>query len=275
MFADVHRIGVVGVLSFAVSCGGSTGLGATSEDAGTALDSSTQGDATSEGSDAIGGGITNDGSGVDDATILSFFDDGSNVPLDGPPPSGFFPDAACGPANCPKGCCNGDGFCVDPPTAQFCGAQGKVCISCGQGQCVGGGAVGTMCDRAQPDCGPSNCAGCCVGSGAIASCQTGTFSLMCGQGGLACTVCGPGEQCRPLIYDAGGYCQANGACNPTTCTGCCVGDICAQGNQSAACGWGGAACSVCGTGSACYSGVCVCGGPLAPGANCGGDAGGD
>jgi len=267
MLPNVRHIGTVAVLGLAVSCGGSTGLGTRSEEAGAALDSSTKGDATSEGRDAIGG-FTDDGPSVDGGTIPSFFDTGANFLVDGPPPSGFFPDAACGPANCPKGCCNGDGFCVAPPSAQFCGGQGNVCTSCGAlGQCLGTAG----CARPQSNCGPSNCPGCCAGS----DCVTGTFGIQCGSAGALCTVCRSDEQCRPLFYDAGGYCQANSTCGPSNCTGCCVGDVCAQGNQNGACGWGGTACALCGSSSTCVTGVCVCGGPQLPGANCGGDAGAD
>jgi hypothetical protein len=36
-----------------------------------------------------------------------------------------------------------------------------------------------------------------------------------------------------------------GACNPSNCPGCCVGDICAIGTQDTACGVGGGVCSNC------------------------------
>jgi hypothetical protein len=53
-----------------------------------------------------------------------------------------------------------------------------------------------------------------------------------------------------------------GECNPMTCaTGCCFGAICAQGNQTIACGTGGFACIDCTTlGSpewVCFRGDCL------------------
>jgi hypothetical protein len=190
-------------------------------------------------------------------------------------PDGYFPDATCGPGNCAMGCCNADGFCVDPPTDQSCGSQGGVCFSCGAGQCVGGGDPGASCFDMDPNCGPSNCAGCCVGTGQTAMCVSGTFSIFCGSGGTACTACAPGQACRAISFDAGGYCQANSRCDSTNCTGCCLGDVCAQGDQTVACGWGGEACNTCPNGWTCAGGKCVCGGPQAPpGLDCN-DAGSD
>jgi hypothetical protein len=177
---------------------------------------------------------------------------------------GYAPDAACSPANCPAGCCNGSGFCVDPPTDQQCGTQGGSCFTCPDG---GTCLTGTGCSwPVVGACGPSNCSGCCDQSrtpeGGSDFCLSGTFSLVCGYAGSPCTVCGFNEQCRPLGFDGGGYCQENTTCDPSSCTGCCVGDICAQGNQNEACGYGGVACVPCGPEGSCYGGKCATGGPL-------------
>jgi hypothetical protein len=72
------------------------------------------------------------------------------------------------------------------------------------------------------------------------------------------TSCFPGTD--PITCGFGG----------SPCTGCCVGNICAQGNQSNACGIGGAACQDCAT-DVCIDGHCVCG--LPTGGPC--DAGSD
>ncbi len=179
---------------------------------------------------------------------------------------GYFPEAACSPANCPAGCCNGNGFCVDPPTAQQCGVQGSVCSACPPGgDCLGG----YTCIWPVSNCGPSNCSGCCntlpSGQG---QCIMGTFALLCGHGGGDCKACGPKEQCRAFGFDGGGYCQANTTCDPSSCTGCCVGDLCAQGTQGQACGYGGVACVNCGCMGSCYNGSCTFGGPLVQDAAC-------
>jgi hypothetical protein len=167
----------------------------------------------------------------------------------------------CGPATCHNGCCNGSGECVDPPTSGACGALGESCVECGAGMCMG--AMG--CLVPQPTCGPSNCGGCCIGAvvgdAAEAACFLGTDGNFCGHGGTNCGPCGEGQDCRPLLFDAGGFCQANNSCDSTNCTGCCLGNVCAQGTQAEACGIGGATCTNCGDGGACSDGTCACGGP--------------
>jgi hypothetical protein len=170
---------------------------------------------------------------------------------------GYVPDAECSPANCPTGCCNASGFCVDPPTDEQCGTQGDNCGVCPNGgSCV----AGALCQWPVASCGV--CTGCCqtLPDGG-AQCMTGTFALLCGNGGAFCTPCGPYEQCRAIGFDGGGYCQANSTCDPTNCPGCCVGDICAEGTQNQACGFGGISCAVCGSGGSCYNGRCAFGGP--------------
>ena len=178
--------------------------------------------------------------------------------------AGYFPDASCDPGNCPNGCCNGEGFCVDPPTEASCGWHGSLCVSCGSGVCAG--ALG--CQEIRPDCSPSNCRGCCLlnvvfpatggaSSGPVEVCALGTFgAAACGHGGAACTMCAQNEQCRPLVYDAGGYCQLDTSCNSTNCAGCCVGDICAAGTQPEACGYGGSTCNDCGLRGGCVGNTC-------------------
>jgi hypothetical protein len=174
---------------------------------------------------------------------------------------GYYPDAACSPANCAAGCCNGLGLCVEPPTDQQCGVHGVSCFECPNGgACLGG----LMCVYPVSNCGPSNCSGCCnnlPNNGG--ECIDGTHGPLCGSGGGSCTACMPDEQCRPIGFDGGGYCQANTMCDPSNCTGCCVNDICAQGTQNQACGYGGVACATCGSGSSCYNGSCTVGGPFA------------
>jgi hypothetical protein len=256
------------VVLLALSCGGSV------EHAPGAADSSMQVDAT-----VLDGSVLVDGN-VNDTTILdspnSFFHDTSPTIQDGPmtAPDGYFPDATCGPGNCPNGCCNPEGFCVDPPTNEFCGNQGETCFSCGAGQCQGQGA-GASCFTTVDNCGPANCGGCCVGTGPTSTCISGTFSQMCGTGGSECTICAPGSDCRPVGFDAGGHCQANSTgCGPDNCTGCCLGKVCAEGNQTVACGWGGQACKTCPSpGWDCGGGFCICVAPMFDAGTCNTDAG--
>jgi hypothetical protein len=46
------------------------------------------------------------------------------------------------------------------------------------------------------------------------------------------------------------------ACDPSTCTGCCMDGVCVDGTSPDACGTGGAACSACAPSEVC-SGVCI------------------
>jgi hypothetical protein len=177
----------------------------------------------------------------------------------------FFPDALCGAATCHNGCCTDLGECIDPPTSAACGGLGEPCRVCDAGPC--GGTAG--CVAVQETCGPANCGGCCVGNqsfgdAAQTQCMPGTDGVFCGFAGSGCTTCGPGQTCRAFGFDAGGFCETNNACDPNSCTGCCIGNICAQGSQAIACGVGGVSCKACGDGGICTNGNCECGGPQAP-----------
>ena len=46
-------------------------------------------------------------------------------------------------------------------------------------------------------------------------------------------------------------------CNPSTCFGCCLDDVCEGGKTEAACGTKGAECSVCAAGSYCVAAACL------------------
>ena len=166
----------------------------------------------------------------------------------------------------PQGCCTGLGECIEPPGGHGVrlgrGAAARVCDA---GPCMD--SLG--CATVLFSCGPANCAGCCIGNdegrdAAQAACLTGTSGEFCGHGGQNCEICGPGEACRPIGFDAGRFRQANDGCDPTTRTGCCVDGVCAQGDQAIACGVGGAACKSCGDGGVCMGGDCACGPPFFP-----------
>ena len=122
---------------------------------------------------------------------------------------GFGESAPCGFDGGVKGLCRGN----------------RCCVGCWNGQyCEGGKAAGA--------CGGSGgkCANCAGSDGGV-DCQTpscnldGTCRLEATADGIAC---------------AGGRCAA-GKC----CTGCVGGGGCQPGNQAAACGSGGVACSDC------------------------------
>lgn len=176
--------------------------------------------------------------------------------------------STCGPQNC-GGCCNAAGQCVTGNDTTACGKQGQQCEACGASEvCVPDGQPNARTCQPQQACGPANCAGCCVGN----QCVTTTTPLACGRNGQACKACGPSQTC-----DAQGQCVSGSDCNPATCSGCCVGDICAVGTQQTACGAGGAQCQNCAGQSpqrVCQSGTCqlpTCGPATCPNGCCSGN----
>ena len=207
--------------------------------------------------------LVGDAGGPPDATLPPLPGSGpgpdglDNPPVDAGPDmyDGALPLGPCGPSTCLHGCCTDVGQCVDPPTAAACGWFGAACVTCEDGGiCVGAPA----CVYTLSTCGPATCGGCCIGN----TCNPGTIGEVCGSGGSDCKICEPGSTCRPFLFDAGGFCQTNNGCDPSNCTGCCIGGICAQGDQVVACGIGGVACKDCGDGGACQEGTCTCGPPF-------------
>lgn len=69
---------------------------------------------------------------------------------------------------------------------------------------------------------------------------------------------GKPDLCMPSCAGkcAGAEDGCNGTCQGNTCKGCCQGSICQPGNQSAACGTAGIACTSCGSGTVCSAGTC-------------------
>jgi hypothetical protein len=137
---------------------------------------------------------------------------------------------ACGPLNCPGGCCVGN-ICVSPAEGDTaCGLGGGQCANCtGQGKvCKAGSCV--------VGCSAASCpTGCCQAG----VCVTGSQDGACGTAGAACTNCSAtGKFCG-----AGKTCQT--PCNPATCSGCCQGNVCQAGFVNARCGSNGNACTDC------------------------------
>jgi hypothetical protein len=253
-----------------VGCGGS--VEGSSDEAGS--DGSDLRDATSDAlataDSPDGASLIGDASVNHDVTLPFGGSDGSDdTTLDAGPDTydgAFFPDGLCGPSTCLRGCCTDVGECVEPPTDTQCGWAGSLCQICDAGPC----ADYAGCTVVLFGCGASDCSGCCIGndSGAggepQAACMPGLTPEFCGAGGDSCQICGPGQTCRAIGFDAGGFCQANTVCDPTTCTGCCIDGVCAQGDQAIACGIGGTACKDCGDGGLCQEGNCSCGPPFGP-----------
>ena len=150
----------------------------------------------------------------------------------------------CGPQNCP-GCCLGN-MCVPGFDPNACGDFGQQCQNCAfpGGACVkdDAGTGGTCANQQQ--CGPQNCAGCCVGN----QCVAGVDPFQCGSFGQQCQNCSqPNETCAPQGPGGGGACVITPpTCNPQSCpTGCCQGNLCFGGLVPTQCGIGGVACQDC------------------------------
>jgi len=153
--------------------------------------------------------------------------------------------------------------------ATACGKQGEACKACASDEiCVPDGQPNARTCQPQQTCGPATCPGCCVGN----QCVVTTTPLACGTNGQACKTCGPNQVCDML-----GNCVAGSVCNPASCGGCCVGDICAVGTQQNACGSGGDLCQNCANQSpprVCQSGSCqlpACGPATCPNGCCAGN----
>jgi hypothetical protein len=134
---------------------------------------------------------------------------------------------SCSPLNC-SGCCDGK-VCRPGNTLAQCGANGAVCVVCSAGQqCVAAAPQGGSC-QSSPACTAGACVGCCQGN----SCVNGGDDTICGNDGHVCQDCTAfGQICFQ------GACVDPYGCSPATCPGCCIGALCAVGNQDIACAVG-------------------------------------
>ncbi len=140
-----------------------------------------------------------------------------------PAPSDFCP-------NCPDGCCM-NGICTTS-TFNTCGTGGVACRTCVRetaDACSSQGAC--TCGRG-PACDPRTTDRCVLGT-----CRCGSNSP-CGAG-LACV---------------SGQC----VCNESSCSGCCLNNVCEPGTLRDRCGQGGVVCRRCSSTETCSaSGTCT------------------
>lgn len=186
---------------------------------------------------------------------------------------------ACGPKDCPFGCCDATGACQVGSSDSQCGAQGTACSACGIAQRCnlgicnnigsgngpgggngggttggGGGATGggsggggvTGGGGGSASCGPSNCAGCCMASGFCIQPPNNTASTACGASGNACADCA----------------AASASCNASThscqsSTGGGGGGSTGGGGGSTGGGGGSASCGPSNCAGCCLLGFCV------------------
>jgi hypothetical protein len=240
-----------------VACGGVAAVPGTSSDASTVEPF----DATT-GAPGSDGGQTGSDGGVGDATSAGDGEDTTDA--------GGVVTRFCYPEVCPTGCCTAEGLCVSPSTSSACGYGGEACTECPAGaSCVGGACLTPV-----PNCGPSNCAGCCQGPDL---CASGTAVAACGQGGQACSRCAP-YSCAPQL-GGGGQC---GICY-RDCYGCCGTEstlYCSRGLYQDECGSNGEDCTACAADQQCApastsGGTCVPANPACNATNCTGCCQGD
>jgi hypothetical protein len=129
--------------------------------------------------------------------------------------------------SCSQGCCDPQGRCITATTPSQCGTQGQNCFACAAGfSCVSG-----ICaqDPAVIDGGcPAGCPlGCCMGNVCI---DTPADGGICGINGVACHVCGAGQEC----IDTDGPEPMGGVCRTTES----YGQACTQNSDCAASGPG-------------------------------------
>lgn len=159
--------------------------------------------------------------------------------LDAASPEG----GACGPSNCPNGCCDRLGTCRIGADTQACGSRGAQCSDCiANGFQFCDVPKGKVCARSVTNCGPGECpAGCCAFEGGQPTCLAGTDPSACGRFGGSCNDCAQqGRSCDTVTRAC-----SLGKCDATNCKGCCVGDQCLGGNDSQACGSLGESCKSC------------------------------
>jgi hypothetical protein len=156
--------------------------------------------------------------------------------------------SACGPSNCPDGCCDATGVCRTGQDLQACGSVGGRCSDCvanGFSVCT----TSRVCGRDDPSCGSRTCLGCCAIDDGRLRCLSGTEPTACGRAGNSCADCAEdGRACNPSTRACGAT-----RCDPSNCDGCCVGDQCLPGTIASACGVKGAQCRTCAAGQTCQS----------------------
>ncbi|MGA7124062.1 MAG: hypothetical protein WBY94_28425 [Polyangiaceae bacterium] len=114
-----------------------------------------------------------------------------------------------------------------------------------------------------PVCSASTCAtGCCDTTG---TCRPGNGTSACGSMGKACIDCVAAgfEACDTATH----ACKADAGvqCGPGTCAGCCMGNACFMGSDTATCGSGGQACVSCAAvGDVCVAQKCQAATPPPP-----------
>lgn len=208
------------------------------------------------------------GCGRSDLTVYVWGDGGPDV-IDA---------GGCGAMSCASGCCDPSGTCRSGTELNACGFGGMACADC---QAMGDAFCNPQvkaCGNTEPDggtCDAATCpSGCCTTFMGQPACVSGSSSLACGTGGVACVNCtASGELCDPSAKTC-----VSAPCGPNDCNGCCAGGSCVAMETDKQCGTGGLSCSDCASmGEFCNTstGLCVSVMPLCGPMNCKGCCAGD
>ena len=182
---------------------------------------------------------------------------------------------ACDASTCSAGCC-ANGICLAGTAVNACGKGGSACNTCSTGQSCTAGSCGSTFTGGGQGGGSGG------GGGTMVTCMMsqckkdnmcfpGTAADSCGTGGTACAVCTASQECKgnacvAKVVDSGTPVVDSGTpitdagmnnCSPTTCpAGCCLNNMCQNGDQNSACGTSGIMCAVC-TGQTCDRNACT------------------
>jgi hypothetical protein len=173
-------------------------------------------------------------SNIDDYVLVD-----GGVTFDGGPDGGDDGGDAgrCNAQTCPSGCCDANDQCQGGNSYTSCGNNGAACTNC---QALGF----QVCDPQRKACAnqPQVCdartcpTGCCDNG----RCFSGADQNECGNFGQQCQHCAAqGQQCQ------GQVCRLPTQCGPSSCPGCCEGNVCVPGFAPNACGSRGQQCQNC------------------------------
>ena len=171
---------------------------------------------------------------------------------------------ACGPKECPFGCCDSAGTCQGGSSDAQCGAQGAACSTCGLAQRCNLGVCTNIGSGAGPGGGS--------GGGFTGGGSGGGGGVTGGGSGGGFTGGGTGGGATGGGTGGGATGGGGGACDGCFFQGSCVPRV--NSNTAIACGQGGITCVSCSGTQTCQNYVCTSGTGGGAGGGAGGGTGG-